>query len=65
VVQPVRLSFYVILIACTCLQTGELEYPKEEQSFTIKERLQKFVTGHSRGKVTPAIGSPPTAASGR
>ena len=43
------------------LQTGELEYPKEEQSFTIKERLQNFVTGHGRGKAAHASGSkPPT-----
>ena len=43
------------------LQTGELEYPKEEQSFTIKDRLHNFVTGHGRGKAAHASGSkPPT-----
>lgn len=43
------------------MQTGELEYPKEEQSFTLRQRLQNFVTGRvvpsSSGKGATASGS--------
>lgn len=52
------LVFTVLL--CACVQTGELEYPKEEQSFTLRQRLQNFVTG----RVAPSPAGKGATASG-
>ncbi|CAL8471339.1 g10881 [Coccomyxa elongata] len=55
------LVIFLIFAVIVYRETGELEYPKEEQSFTLRQRLQHFVTGRvvpsSSGKGATASGS--------